>query len=370
MNSTFEYNLSLFKKAVAMEPVDRVPFIPCAPAFFPLDGGISLKTAITDFETASKVNLAEHLKYKATGTQANIFTPLLLTGYWLSQVCLPGEGKLNDYDLWQMMEKEDFVSQDDYREIIKNGYGPWYEKFKKERLNNVDEKLIPYFQAAGPSAMEFVEAGIPITMGMLMITPFEFLCGGRSLQSFLLDDIYEEPELLKEVFDKIMEWAVPYYDSMLTMLKPLGVWVGGWRAAPGIVSPAICEEWGMPYIRKYVDMCIAHDVVPILHLDSDWEKALEMFRDFPEKKCILALDGKTDIFKAKEVLGDRMCIMGDVPAEMLAFSDYDTVYSYCEKLIREIGPTGFILASGCDVPPNAKQECVMAMGDAAEQIRP
>ena len=363
--NTYEQNLKLFKDAVAFNPVERVPFVPCAPAFFPLDGGISVKTAITDFKTSSDVNLKEHLKYHATGTQANIFTPLLLTGYWLSKVNLPGEGALSDYDMWQMIEKEDYVTQDDYREILETGFGPWYDKFKKERLDDVDTRLIPYFEAAGPSAMQFAEAGLPIMMGMLMIQPFEFLCGGRSLQSFLMDDLMDEPELTKQVFDKIMEWTVPTYDGMLKMLKPLGVWVGGWRTAPSVISPALLKEWGMPYIRKYVDMCIENDVVPILHLDSDWGNGLEFFKDFPEKKCVMALDGKTDIYKARDVLGDKMCIMGDVPAEMLAFGDYDEVYKYCERLIKEIGPTGFILASGCDVPPNAKPECVMAMGEAA-----
>lgn len=366
--NTYEYNLSLFTKAVSLEPVERVPFIPCGPAFFPLDGGISLKTAINDFETCSKVNLQQHLKYKATGTQANIFTPYLLSGYWLSKVSVPGK-ELPDYDLWQMMEQEDFVTQDDYQEILETGFGPWYEKFKKERLDDSDGKLLPYFAAAGASAAEFAEAGIPIFMSMLLITPFEFMCGGRSLQSFLLDDIYDEPELTEKVFEKIMEYTIPTYDAMMKQLHPLGAWVGGWRAAPSLISPSICKEWDMDYMHKYVDLCVANGVTPILHLDSDWGAGLEFFKDFPEKKCILALDGKTDIYKAKELLGDRMCIMGDVPPEMLTFGTYDEVYQYCEKLIREIGSTGFILASGCDIPPNAKPECVQAMGDAAAEIK-
>ena len=86
-----------------------------------------------------------------------------------------------------------------------------------------------------------------------------------------------------------------------------------------------------------------------------------MFREIEPRKAILSLDGKTDIHKAKEILGDRMCIMGDVPAEMLAFGTADEVYDYCMKLIREIGPTGFILCSGCDIPFNAKEENVRAM---------
>jgi uroporphyrinogen-III decarboxylase len=57
--------------------------------------------------------------------------------------------------------------------------------------------------------------------------------------------------------------------------------------------------------------------------------------------------------------------MGDVPATMLAFKDPDTVFEYSSRLIREIGPEGFILQSGCDIPENAKLENVQAMVAAA-----
>ena len=61
------------------------------------------------------------------------------------------------------------------------------------------------------------------------------------------------------------------------------------------------------------------------------------------------------------------CIMGDVPASMFAFGTPDEVYNYCKKLIREIGPDGFILQSACDIPTNAKLENVQAMVSAARE---
>jgi uroporphyrinogen-III decarboxylase len=75
-------------------------------------------------------------------------------------------------------------------------------------------------------------------------------------------------------------------------------------------------------------------------------------------------DGVTDIYKVKEMLGDRMCIKGDVPAAMLSLDTPDNVYNYCRKRIEEIGP-GFILSSGCSAPPNAKVENIKAMIAAA-----
>jgi len=79
----------------------------------------------------------------------------------------------------------------------------------------------------------------------------------------------------------------------------------------------------------------------------------------------MALDGETDIFKARSVLDGHMCIMGDVPAAMLFMDDPDTVFDYCARLIKELGPEGFILQSDCDIPTNATLENVQAMVAAA-----
>jgi uroporphyrinogen-III decarboxylase len=57
--------------------------------------------------------------------------------------------------------------------------------------------------------------------------------------------------------------------------------------------------------------------------------------------------------------------MGDVSAAMLFMESPDNVYDYSSRLIRELGPEGFILHSGCDIPTNAKLENVKAMVAAA-----
>ena len=45
----------------------------------------------------------------------------------------------------------------------------------------------------------------------------------------------------------------------------------------------------------------------------------------------------------------------------------DEAEEYCTRLIKELGPEGFILQSGCDIPANAKLENVQAMVAAARE---
>jgi uroporphyrinogen-III decarboxylase len=102
-------------------------------------------------------------------------------------------------------------------------------------------------------------------------------------------------------------------------------------------------------------------LIAILHLDSNWDRELSRFKELPQGKVVLALDGETDIFRAKRILGEHICVMGDVPPALLAFGTPAEVIDYCRKLISELGPQGFILQSGCDIPSNAKLENVQAM---------
>ena len=124
----------------------------------------------------------------------------------------------------------------------------------------------------------------------------------------------------------------------------------------------------MPDLEYTVNRLVAAGITPIIHSDTNWTKFFDLFLRFPARKCILELDGKSDIFKAKEILGSHMCIMGDVPAELLALGSKEEVLDYCRKLIEIVGKDGgFILSSGCSLPPNAKVENVRAIYEAAEK---
>jgi uroporphyrinogen decarboxylase len=128
------------------------------------------------------------------------------------------------------------------------------------------------------------------------------------------------------------------------------------------------KRCALPHLKRMVQDFATAGVVSVLHCDGNWTPMLPYLRELPRASCIVELDGSTDIFKAKEILRDWLCLKGDVPAALLAQGEPAQVSEYCERLIETVGQGGgFILSSGCEVPLDAKPENVAALVQAGRQ---
>ena len=59
--------------------------------------------------------------------------------------------------------------------------------------------------------------------------------------------------------------------------------------------------------------------------------------------------------------------MGDVHASLLTLGNTEEVEEYVKKLIDTVGKGGgFILSTGCELPPNCKEENFRVMLDTAK----
>ena len=350
--------------AVSMKKVDKIPFSYSGPAYIARAQGLSIADALTKIDLATTAVIDFLHDHPGIDTMHNpVQNPYGLSILWLSQIKLPGE-ELPDDELWQLDEKE-LMTEEDYQTIIDEGYGPWAARFMKEKIGDPIGKMAPLQpERAKVNARIKEEADVAVINGALGGTPIEGFCGARTLMNFFMD-IMDEPELVKAAMDKAFEFSFPNFCKTLETNKPIGTWVGGWRAAPNLMSHETFMEYVWPYEVQYVNAAIERGVLPILHFDSPWDSELETLRELPARKCLLMLDGSTDIRLAREVLGDHMAIQGDVPATLLAMGTENETYEYVTKLIDDVGSsTGLIVSSGCDCPLNAKKENVDAMVQA------
>ena len=360
----YEERLNRTFDAVRMKKVDKIPFSYSGPAYVARIQGLTIAEHLTQPERATTAVIDFLHDHPGIDTMHNpVQNPYGLSILWLSQIKLPGE-ELPDDELWQLDEKE-LMSEEDYQAIIDEGYGPWAARFMKEKIGDPMGKMAELApQRAVINKRIKDEADVAVINGALAGTPIEGLCGARTLMNFFID-IMDEPELVKAAMDKMFEFSYANFCKTLDANKPIGTWVGGWRAAPNLMSHDTFMEFVWPYEAKLIHAAIDRGVLPILHFDSPWDSELETVATLPARKCLLMLDSSTDIRLAREVLGDRMAIQGDVPATLLALGSENEVYEYVTNLIDDVGSsTGLIVSSGCDCPLNAKQENVDAMVQA------
>ncbi|MGD1970760.1 MAG: uroporphyrinogen decarboxylase family protein [Desulfobacterales bacterium] len=360
----YQQRLERILKTIALEKPDRTPVVLEYSGF----AAYVTNTQMADFLSSPTKNLETMIQaYLMVGDGDAInygsFWPYGLCYDFMSKVAVPGID-LPENDMWQVVETK-LMTREDYDLIVDSGWQKYFNKFMAEKiLNDVPAEYLPPQRKSPGVQNAWREEGVPVLSGGDITTPFELLCGSRSLVDFFLD-LVEIPQKVTAAMDAI----VPHLagDAIRRAKKhkyPL-VWVGGWRAAPFMLSPEMWNRLVWPYFSRLVHEVVDSGLIALLHLDSDWTRELNRFRELPKGRCIMALDGETDILKAKEILGDHMCIMGDVSASMLYLESPQKVHEYCRMLIRELGPKGFILQSGCDIPANAKLENVRAMVNAA-----
>jgi len=107
---------------------------------------------------------------------------------------------------------------------------------------------------------------------------------------------------------------------------------------------------------------INEGLTPCPFFEGDYTSRLEIIADIPKGKVCYDFE-RTDIFKAKEVLGDHVCIKGNVPLSLLCTGMADEVRDYCKKLIDTVGKGGGFIMSAATVLDDAKPENVKIMID-------
>jgi hypothetical protein len=245
--------------------------------------------------------------------------------------------------------EESVMSPDEYKDIEEEGPFRWLIKKTcegKPQYQGISGKINFLYMLAdvAPQLKMSIRRlrllGVESLVGYnIAFTPLEFI--SLFLRSFsdLVLDMFRRPDELKAASRALLR---PMQLQGLALVKLTGVkrvFLGGARTSASFIGPRQFEEFALPEWIAMTEYFVSHNITPILHLD-----------------------GTSDIFKAKEILGDHMCIMGDVPASLLKLGEPQEVDEYCRRLISELGADGgFILSSGCTIPYDAKPGNVKAM---------
>jgi uroporphyrinogen-III decarboxylase len=215
-------------------------------------------------------------------------------------------------------------------------------------------------------AEEMKRLGIPPQFGGFTQAPFDTISDFfRGTRGAMLD-MYRTPDKLLEVLEKILPIMI---EMGVRSAKRTGiprVFIPLHKGGEYFMSQEQFKVFYWPGLRKLMLGLIDNELIPCPLFEGDYTSRLEMIGDIPKGKACYAFEC-TDIFKAKEELGNHICIRGNVPLSLLCTGTPQQVKDYCRKLIDVVGKRGgYIMDAGAGLD-EAKPENVKAMFDFTKE---
>lgn len=201
----------------------------------------------------------------------------------------------------------------------------------------------------------------PVLAGV--IGPYS-LAGRLYDMSELMMDCFDSPDEVKLLLEKVTAFLTAYVLAFrdagadgIILAEP----------AAGLLSPALAEEFSMPYVEEILHAADREDFITCYHNCGDSANAmLDRIGALPAD--IIHLGNAIALDKALALLPADKLIMGNVNPVTLRFGTPDEVCTEVERVYREgFSFSNFMISTGCDVPAAAKWENLEAyFGKVAE----
>ena len=216
-------------------------------------------------------------------------------------------------------------------------------------------------------AQEMADAGFPLGQSATAVAPFDYFADNMRGSKGAMLDMFRHKDKLLAAMDKARVFIARQAIAVGQRSPCKIVFIPIHWGLDGFMSPAQFKTFFWPQLRQLTLQLIEAGLVPCLLWEGDVTSRLEIIADIPAGKAIYWFE-RTDIFRAKEVLGDIVCIRGNIPPSMLNMGTPDDVLAYCKRLIEVVGKGGgFILDGAIGVPDEARIENVRAMYQAVRR---
>ncbi len=315
-----------------------------------------------------------------------------LAGVRLDEYCRSGEVMADaQIRTWEVYHQDAVVAQSD-NYYIAEGFGlqvehhpdstPTASTLPVGELADIEKLRVPDPRTAGrmPVYLDAIARLARHFRGQVAVRapgtgPFSLAGHLMGTERFLMelamaDQEPDGPEakllrrLMELTTDSLIAFAKACLEAGATIVQ-----AGDSLASLDMISPAMYRKWAWPSERRFfgelTPLAQRHGAATLMHICGNMTGVLEPMAD--TGAMILELDSKVDLATAKRLVGSRVCLMGNLnPVTALWRGSPQEVRLAAKQAIAAAGAGGgFILGSGCEVPPAAPRENLLAMVDAA-----
>jgi len=387
--------------AVELRRPDRVPTVFYTMFWHARRGGFSCREAMYDYERVNEITRRLVLEFQpdmyALPHPMTAFGPIM-DKMGFSQMHWPGHGTGEDVS-FQYLDRE-YMKAEEYEEYLFDPTGFYLSKYLPRvaeglaglaRLSNLPGQYyaglllgtrhyaqpevasaFDTLRAAGDEARkmlrsamafakEMTELGFPMAHGAAANAPFDYFGDNFRGSKGILLDMFRRKDQLLAAMEKAAVFILNEALAASARSPSKFVFIPIHWAFDAFMSPAQFKSFFWPSFRKLLLGLIERGLVPMVLWEGDCTSRLEIIADIPPGKAVYWFE-RTDLVRAKQVLGGAVCLRGNVPASLLTTGTPEQVDACCRTLIEKVGRDGgFILDGGIGIPDEAKPENVAAM---------
>ena len=193
-----------------------------------------------------------------------------------------------------------------------------------------------------------------------LMPPFDVVSHScRGMKGTMLD-MFRQPDKLLELCDFLLVEALKRPVPPPNENGQIRMFMTNTRGSDNFMSTQQFDKFYWPTFYKMVMSLIDRGAIPCVFFEGNFDSRLEYLLDIPKGKMLVRLD-RTDIFKAKEILGGHLCLEGNVPVSLLQMGTVQEVEEYCRKLIDVVGKDGGLILSPRSSTEEVKPENLKAM---------
>lgn len=223
------------------------------------------------------------------------------------------------------------------------------------RVNQLRQASVELKRILRDRAMVAVNIRAPFTQAAQMV-------GSENFMRLLYRDerfVFELLEISTEIF---LAYGLPFVESGAEM-----IYVSDPVASGDLISRKHFERYVYPYLKKIVAEIKRLGTPVLLHICGDTADRLDLIREI--EPDIMSVDHKVDLEKAGEILGQRICLAGNVdPSQVMEYGSREEVERKALECMEKAGNHRFLLMPGCEISPDTPLENIKTFLDVGHGL--
>ncbi len=228
--------------------------------------------------------------------------------------------------------------------------------------------MLSYFNGLGAQATRLRnESGTVGAISGILKAPLDILADKLRGYKGLCMDLFRQPKKVQAACEALAPHLLHVALSGADPDKnvPVGLWLH--RGCIPFLSPSQFERYFWPTLKWIIEELWKRGHQTLFYAEGEWNGNLKWIAELPEKSIVYHVH-RGDIVEVHRAVGDKFCLSGGIPNDLLAFGSPDDVRACCKKVIDDVaGDGGYIMDAGAIIQDDAKPENIRAMTDITRE---